>query len=661
MRNIGGRYLLEREIGRGASGSVWVAIDQQLDRRVALKLLRADALEHPVARIRFEREARLIARLHDPHVVQVYDTGVDGAQPFIVMELLEGESLDVRLLRQRRLPFSAVVRIVGEVAKGLSEIHRAGIVHRDLKPANIFMAREGRREVVKVLDFGVAGLVATAEGERAPRTGSSDGPLGTPHYMAPEQLAGGQTVDRRSDVWALGVLAYQMLTGRRPFDGENLLEIGQRVRSGVFPPASSLNPELAPSTIDTFFQRALAVAPEGRHPTAADLASHLFELHDATRAAPTRVLLLDDEPDMELLVRQKFRQRLRDGTMEVYFATDGEAGLELLRRHPDIDVVLTDLNMPGMDGLTFLSRAAEVNPLVRVVVVSAYSDMANIRAAMNRGAFDFLGKPIDFDDLERTIAKCASDASAVRRALESREENGILRTLVGHGVVDRLLSKIRATESLRNESLSGTVLFADVYGFSSVVARETPDVVFAHLNAHFDVFVPEVQARRGTVTRFVGDAVMAVFEGSDHLPRAVEAALSIRERIQALEGTGLARRPGVAIGIDSGSLVVGGSGSVALGRIEHTVLGEPVGVAARLQSIAGENEILVTSRLSAMLPQYRSEPFRTTLLAPQRAVPLARIVGKARPTPRAGEPVTRSSEKLRAVSPSSPSFGGQHQ
>jgi serine/threonine protein kinase len=160
MPTIEGRYALEREIGRGATGSVWTAYDGQLGRRVAIKLLRVDCLEYPAARSRFEHEAWTIAQFRSPHIVQVHDSGAQDGQPFIVMELLEGESLEARLHRHPRLPLPIVAGIVVEVAKALALSHQAGIIHRDLKPANIFLAREHGREVVKLLDFGIATLVA---------------------------------------------------------------------------------------------------------------------------------------------------------------------------------------------------------------------------------------------------------------------------------------------------------------------------------------------------------------------------------------------------------------------------------------------------------------------------------------------------------------------
>ena len=159
-RVIGGKYTLERELARGGMGAIWVAFDAQLRRRVALKLMSPDHLASASARSRFEREAMAIAQLQSPHVVQIYDYGVDDGAPYIVMELLDGEDLHARMTRVGRMPLATVAWFLTQAAKALAAAHQSGIVHRDIKPANIFIARHDTDEMVKVLDFGVAALVS---------------------------------------------------------------------------------------------------------------------------------------------------------------------------------------------------------------------------------------------------------------------------------------------------------------------------------------------------------------------------------------------------------------------------------------------------------------------------------------------------------------------
>ncbi len=591
MRTIKGRYTLEREIGRGATGAVWIARDARLGRHVAIKLLRSDCTESHSARSRFEQEAWAIAQLRSPHVVQVHDTGVYEDEPFIVMELLEGESLDERLKRHPRLPLAVVADIVVQLAKGLAITHQAGIVHRDLKPANVFLAREHGREVTKLLDFSVASLTGRAEADGMPLPVPS-GLQGTPKYMSPEQLSV-LDADHRADLWSLAVLAYRMLTGKLPFEADNLAHLRSLICTAPFDAASSIVPQLGPA-IDAFFERSLAKTPAARFQTATDFSAELVQLAAERKAAVSRVLFLDDEPDMQLLVRQRFRRELRDGTYELYFATDGEAGLQELRRRPDIDVVLTDLNMPGMDGLTFLSKVPEVNPFVRVVVVSAYSDMANIRSAMNHGAFDFLGKPVDFEDLQRTIAKCFVHVNALRTALHSHEENDILRVLVGQGMANRLVAAIRAADTLRQETVDASVVILGHRGCADVLARETPDGLFGHLNAHFSLLVPEITVRGGAVIHFVGPTVMALFEGDDHLFRALDTCLAVRDyarNLEARSGDGPKAACSVSFGLDTGTLVAGGLGSRTIGRLDHVYLGDAITTAQQLNALAGKEEL----------------------------------------------------------------------
>jgi serine/threonine-protein kinase len=268
---IAGRYRLERELARGGMGSVWAAHDEKLKRSVAMKLLMASSSSGSlVTRRRFEREAMAVAQLQSPHVVQVFDYGIEDATPFMVMELLEGEDLRRRLTMQRRLSLETAGRILVHTAKGLSVAHAAGIVHRDLKPGNIFLVRGRDEEIAKVLDFGVAKYVAQQAPELDQDT--KDGSiLGTPQFMAPEQARGVRTVDHRADLWSLGVILFKALTGQLPFNGENAADLIVRICTDNPPNALDLAPDL-PFETNAFFARALARDPEKRFASAREMA-----------------------------------------------------------------------------------------------------------------------------------------------------------------------------------------------------------------------------------------------------------------------------------------------------------------------------------------------------------------------------------------------------
>ena len=253
--------------------------------------------------------------------------------------------------------------------------------------------------------------------------------------------------------------------------------------------------------------------------------------------------------------------------------------------------------MPGMDGLTFLRRAGEVSPMVKVVVVSAYSDMSNIREAMNRGAFDFLVKPIDFKDLEVTIDKTLKHARELRRTMRSTEENSLLRMFVNTGILERILPVIRLAEVTPSEAIEATVAFVDVADFTTLLRTGTPEHALRTLNANFEVILPELTTRGGVVDKFIGDAVMGVFRGEDHLTRALDACVAARAVLQDLAartGEGSPYAHGVCIGIDSGVMISGSIGSKVVSRLDYTVLGDVVNRAAHLAALAGKGKIYVT-------------------------------------------------------------------
>src|SRR4051812_22103407 len=216
-RVIAGKYRLLRVLGHGGMGSVWAAEHLALRSEVAVKLIPSPGLALQNVSPRFQRGARALAQLRSPHVVQILDYGVDSGAQYLVTELLTGETLRARVETQRRLGAQEVWLIARQVARAMSVSHAAGFVHRDLKPENVFLIGEGEELLVKVLDFGITKALGT-EATHLTETGMM---LGTCQYMSPEQAAGG-SVDSRSDLWSLGVIVYECLTGRLPFQARTV-------------------------------------------------------------------------------------------------------------------------------------------------------------------------------------------------------------------------------------------------------------------------------------------------------------------------------------------------------------------------------------------------------------------------------------------------------
>ena len=307
----------------------------------------------------------------------------------------------------------------------------------------------------------------------------------------------------------------------------------------------------------------------------------------------TKILVADDESDLEILIRQKFRQKIRDQKYEFIFALNGKEALEKIQQHPDVAMVLSDINMPEMDGLTFLTKLNESNPLIKTVMVSAYGDMDNIRTAMNRGAFDFVTKPVNFDDLELTMEKTIQHIKQIRETLKAIKENNILKMYVDESVLNFMGSREYEASIMANETIEASVAFIDICSFTSISEKEKPDTVIELLNNYFDVMAKEINAKNGLIDKFIGDCVMAVFKGSFHLDRAIEACLSIRNKIAALPAANQNFSPLVSIGINSGEMISGNIGSVTLRRLDYTVIGDSVNTAQRLQSAALCSQILI--------------------------------------------------------------------
>ena len=268
---VGDRFRLERELGRGGMGAVWLARHLGLDVPCAIKFILAQAAESPELRARFEREAKAAAHIKGANVVQILDYGIWQNVPYIAMEYLEGEDLGRRLARRGKLDARETAALVSQVARALGKAHAMGIVHRDIKPSNIFLCSDPDGEVAKVVDFGIAKSRSLVIGEGQTRTGAL---IGTPSYMSPEQVQGNKTVDHRADLWALGVVVFQCLTGRLPFESDGFGDLVLLIMASP-PPVPSRIADVPPG-FDAWWARAAEHDPAKRFQSAREMAEALY-------------------------------------------------------------------------------------------------------------------------------------------------------------------------------------------------------------------------------------------------------------------------------------------------------------------------------------------------------------------------------------------------
>jgi eukaryotic-like serine/threonine-protein kinase len=274
-------------LGAGGMGAVWLADHLSLKTRVVVKFMLGSLDGSDSARIRFSREAAAAAQVKSPHVVQMLDHGVsDDGLPFIVMEHLEGHDLGVEIEQHGALEPSTVVTIVVQIAKALSKVHAAGLLHRDIKPDNIFLCAGEEDTFAKLLDFGIAKSSRVDQGD-----GSLDGEtktgqiVGTPFYMSPEQVTAQKKIDHRADLWALGIVTYEALTGQRPYDGPSFGALAVKIATTPAPPPSTVKPDLPPA-FDDWFAKACAREPGDRFSSAKEMSDALRAVFDGVVSMP---------------------------------------------------------------------------------------------------------------------------------------------------------------------------------------------------------------------------------------------------------------------------------------------------------------------------------------------------------------------------------------
>ncbi|MDI3288932.1 protein kinase [Polyangium sp. 15x6] len=414
---VAGTYRVERELGRGGMGIVYRARDTWLDRTVALKLI-VPTWDDALAEQKLQQEAKALATLRDQNVVQVYAFGRHGRSYFFAMEYVEGRSLEAILddYRQRKidLPQHRAITILSRIADGLDAAHARGIVHRDVKPGNIVIEEDTGRPVL--IDFGLAQQSTDPNPETIE---------GTPIYMAPEQAGlgtDGIPVGPWSDIYALGCVAFELLTGRTPYLERNIVHLlGAHQRAPV-PLASSVRPELAP--FDAVLSRALAKHPVDRYPSCVTFARDLVRAGTPKAAAtpsiqpaplstrmpgenivrPIRVLAVDDDPAFGKFAAKAAELALKGRAVRIRVARSGQDALEAAREEPP-DLVLLDLDMPDLDGVDTLShlRALPRGDHARVVVLSGRVGPQERWKFAVLGVREFVAKPIDLRRLVDTI------------------------------------------------------------------------------------------------------------------------------------------------------------------------------------------------------------------------------------------------------------------
>jgi class 3 adenylate cyclase len=358
------------------------------------------------------------------------------------------------------------------------------------------------------------------------------------------------------------------------------------------------------------------------------------------------ILVVDDEPDLEALVLQKFRKQIRDGVVSFIFAHDGLEALQSIEQHPAVDMVLSDINMPRMDGLSLLQKLQEAEDKKSTVIVSAYGDMSNIRTAMNRGAFDFLTKPIDFGDLELTIDKTIRHVEmmreARRRQAEAERAHASLSRYFSPQIASRLACDGEA-DGMAVHWREIATIFTDITSFTTLVESATPEVLGALLNEYVGGMTDVVFAHEGTVAKIIGDAIQVLFNAPgdqpDYAARAVACAHDLdiwaegfRERWKAKGVSFGATR----IGVHAGPALVGNFGGSRF--FDYTAYGDTINTAARLEAANKHlgTRICVSAAIAGGVAQFQGRPVGDLVLRgrsePLRAfepLPAERFEGEA--------------------------------
>jgi putative two-component system response regulator len=413
-----GQYRIVAPIGRGGMATVYRAHHGALDRDVAIKVLPDFFAEEESYRLRFQQEARSVARLKHSNILNVFDYGQEDGVTYLVLELVEGGTLGERLGSPMELEH--VVRLLRPIANALDHAHSQNILHRDIKPSNILIQKDGTPVLA---DFGLATMVGSTQ-----RLTASGTVLGTPEYMSPEQAAG-EALGPASDQYSLAIVAYEMLTGRVPFQADTPVAVLLSHMSQAMPPTRELEGKLS-GHLEEALRRGLAKAPSDRYPNATEFVAALTPAAwtggsrpnpnavRATRRGAQSVLVVDDGAAN----RELIEACLAEVDCMIRMAEDGPAALRMIASASP-DLILLDVQMPGMDGYEVCRRvkANSANRLIPVVMITALDRTDDRVKALDAGADDFMSKPVERAELVARV-RSALRLKSVYDSLDSAEQ-----------------------------------------------------------------------------------------------------------------------------------------------------------------------------------------------------------------------------------------------
>ncbi len=567
-----GHYRILRELGHGAMGEVYQAQDVLLDRAVALKVLSEQFASDKDSVERFKIEARAAARLRHPNIVQIYELGESEGKHYFAMEYVPGKTLDDLITLEGGFSIERGLRIISDCAKALDYAHRQNVIHRDIKSSNI-MLDDGDR--VMVTDFGLARLL-----DKTSSLALTQKILGTPEYMSPEQCES-QQIDRRSDIYSLGIVMYELFTGKVPFKADNALTVMRMHSEQPVPDPTVINPRI-PDIVKTFCQRSLEKKPQYRYQNARELQEDIDRY--------LQEILLE-----EFAAKQ---QAISSGTRtSIIGLIDGVIQLDQNNKIVYLNSVICErlgLDRKKLQGQpistidTFAWGPGLLQYLIEQVKQTGATKEVERFIGIQGKMFHSKIKVNVADNQPQVLFEDVTNEKAIEESF---------KRYVSPMVVDEM--KKSKQDFFQTQRHKMSVLFADLRGFTSMAEKISPLEVSKTINEFLRTMVAIVEQHKATVDKFVGDQIMVLFGAplyyEDHALRAAKVALDMQKAHRLLMkrwSKKIENAPGLGIAINSGEMVVGNIGCEQ--RMEYTALGHNVNVAARLCGKALAGEILVT-------------------------------------------------------------------